>query len=294
LDALRGAGLCDREPTVTESAFERGVVLGRQSAADAVRDQEGRTARTQCDVDWIVRTAVGTLDSAAVATAQPLCPGFEPGGTDQATYLAAATRDFTAGVDAGIAEQTRTEQARLVREWVCEIPDSGGGGDGGGGGGSGDPLVLDLDGNGLHTSPLAFGAFFDYGSTGQVHTEWLARGDGFLVIDRDRNGRIESTELFGDVTVTEDGARARDGIEALALYDAPERGGNADGRIDAQDAIFTALALWVDRDGDARTDDGELVPLSEHRIFAIEPGNARFLTVDGGAGTAGDLWFAYR
>jgi len=152
--------------------------------------------------------------------------------------------------------------------------------------------VLDLDGNGVHIEPLVTGAFFDFGDTGRVHTEWLDRGDGFLVFDRDRDGQIVSTELFGDVTITEDGSRAADGLEALALYDSEERGGNADGRIDAADAVFTELSVWTDRDGDARADDGELVSLSELGIIAFEYEFERFVTEDG-EGLAVDVWFTY-
>lgn len=290
LDALRGAGACDREPTVSESAFERGVVVGRRAVLEAVRAQESRTPRTQCDVDQIVFAATRALAPSELADSDPLCPGFTAASADEATYLAGSNRELTAGIEAGMAEGELQEQARLVREWVCEIPMDGGGGDGGGGG---DPLVLDLNGDGVHIVPLSMGAFFDFGHTGRVHTEWLSGDDGFLVLDRDHDGEIVSTELFGDVTVTEDGSRAADGLEALALYDEESRGGNADGRIDARDAVFASLAIWNDRDGDARTDDGELESLEEAGVTAIEYRYGRFLTADG-EGLAVDVWFTYR
>ena len=295
LEALRSVGACDQEPTVVESAFERGVLVGRAAVLTSVASQQARTPRTECNVDRIVQQGVSGLDAASLADASPLCPGFEPSGTTDATYLAASTREYGAGIASGIAEASNQERARLVREWVCEIPQPPGGGDGGGGGGgSGDPLVLDLDGDGAHVEPLSRGAFFDYGGTGCVQTEWLSRTDGFLVLDRDGDGQIAASELFGDVTVTEDGARADDGLLALSLYDEPNRGGNGDGRIDAHDAIFSSLALWVDADGDARADVGEVRSLRDAGISAVDHEHQRFEASSGGGGAAVDVVFSWR
>ncbi len=291
LDAFREAGACDQEPTPEESAFERGARLGMEAVRAAVRAEEARTPRSQCATDPIVDAAVATLDPARLVEGSPLCDGFTAPDSESATYLARAEREYAEGVRSGIAEGANQERGRLVREWVCDPP---GGGDGGGGG-EGDPLVLDLDGDGIHTMPLSSGAFFDYGDgAGRVHTEWLNWRDGFLVLDRNGDGRVQASELFGDVTVTADGARAADGLLALALYDAPERGGNGDGRIDAQDAVFERLAVWRDGNADAETDAGELQPLSAYGITAIDYRHERFFRADGSEGLATDLWFAYR
>ncbi len=291
LDAFRQAGACDREPTTQQSAFERGVLEGRRAVQEAVRAEEARTPETQCETDPIVQRAVATLDPNVLAQATPLCAGYEPSGSDEAAYLAQARQQFVKGIEQGIREGADVERGRLVREWTCFVDD---GGDGGGdGGGTGDPLVLDLGGDGIESMPLMAGAFFDFGD-GRVHTEWLSWRDGFLVLDRDHDGRIEASELFGDVTVTADGATASDGLEALALYDRPERNGNGDGRIDASDGVFEALKVWVDRDADARTDEGELKSLSELGIVAIDYRHERFVRVDGSEGLATDVWFEYR
>ena len=85
-----------------------------------------------------------------------------------------------------------------------------------------------------------------------------------------------------------------DGLLALSLYDARSRGGNADGRIDASDAVFGRLAVWVDRDGDARTDQGELRSLDEANVSAIDIGRQLWVTRDGDTRAAVDLWFSYR
>ena len=54
------------------------------------------------------------------------------------------------------------------------------------------------------------------------------------------------------------------GFKALALYDT-----NRDGRIDAFDDVFKNLKLWQDRNGDGRTDEGELLSLSDVGIKSI-------------------------
>jgi hypothetical protein len=50
------------------------------------------------------------------------------------------------------------------------------------------------------------------------------------------------------------GCGNQSGFKALALYDT-----NRDGRIDAFDDVFKNLKLWQDRNGDGRTDEGELL-----------------------------------
>jgi len=86
---------------------------------------------------------------------------------------------------------------------------------------------------------------------------WVSPDDGFLVWDRNGNGRVDDiTEMFGNAT--------QSGFQALSLYDT-----NRDGKIDAFDDVFKNLKVWQDRDGDGRTDEGELMTLDEAGIKAI-------------------------
>ncbi len=159
-------------------------------------------------------------------------------------------------------------------------------------GGLFEPLTLDLNGDGVRMEPLDSGPIYDFGN-GPVRTAWMSLGDGLLVMDRDGDGHILATEMFGDVTVTEDGAQAAEGWGALALYDAVSRGGNGDGKIDENDEAFSALSIWADANGDAVVQDGELLPLTSHGINGIDLDWHRFTRSDGSSGEAVDLWFPF-
>lgn len=68
-----------------------------------------------------------------------------------------------------------------------------------------DPLALDLNGDGLHTTPMfktpAVLSDAD-GDLIKTTTAWLNANDGLLALDRNGNGRIDNDgELFGDQIV---------------------------------------------------------------------------------------------
>jgi hypothetical protein len=114
-----------------------------------------------------------------------------------------------------------------------------------------------------------------------------------VVLDRNDDRNITSTELFGDISETEDGATEADGLRALALYDHPTRGGNGDGRIDNRDSVYARLELWQDADGDARSDRGELRTLRASGVSAIDLRSERWLDADGDEHVAADVWFRH-
>jgi len=119
--------------------------------------------------------------------------------------------------------------------------------------------VIDLDGDGIKLVNInQSNAMFDLTGSGFANkTGWISSGDAFLVWDRNNNGRIDDiSEMFGNAN--------QSGFKALALYDT-----NRDGKIDAFDDVFKNLKLWVDRNGDGRTDEGELLSLSDVGIKAI-------------------------
>jgi hypothetical protein len=97
------------------------------------------------------------------------------------------------------------------------------------------PIILDLDGDGVETTNVKDGAYFDHDGNGFAEqTGWAASDDGLLVMDRNNDGIInDGRELFGSETILSNGQRASNGFEALAELD-----DNHDGKIDASDAAF--------------------------------------------------------
>ncbi|NLY16166.1 MAG: hypothetical protein GXZ05_07260 [Gammaproteobacteria bacterium] len=133
-----------------------------------------------------------------------------------------------------------------------------------------DPIILDLDGNGLQTVGLASNIYFDHNGDGILSkTGWVGEGDALLIWDRNSNGLIDNgAELFGDFTPMPDGSLAPNGFAALAALDA-----NGDGILDASDPAFAELKLWVDSDQNAVTGEGELISLTDAGIASLNLGS---------------------
>jgi hypothetical protein len=124
-----------------------------------------------------------------------------------------------------------------------------------------------------------------------------------LVLDRSGDGTInDGSELFGSATTLGDGTKAADGYAALRELDS-----NADGAIDANDAAFTSLSVWVDANSNAKTDAGELQSLTQSGIESlslvarptavIEQGNliglmGSYTTTDGLSHEMADVWLS--
>lgn len=131
-----------------------------------------------------------------------------------------------------------------------------------------DPLVFDLDGDGIETiSIVDSDAFFDLDNNGFTeNTSWVRGDDGLLAFDRNEDGSINgSSELFGDRTLLSDGVTlASSGFEALGEYD-----GNLDGVIDVNDAVYSDLRIWRDVNEDGVSASTELKSLMELGIVSI-------------------------
>ncbi|HEX2060125.1 MAG TPA: hypothetical protein VHK90_05250 [Thermoanaerobaculia bacterium] len=154
-----------------------------------------------------------------------------------------------------------------------EPPDTEGDGGGGTYEDCQSPLVLDLNGDGVHTTDVMDPVSFDL--TGDGVPEQLAwtnpwTEEGFLWVDLDENGRVDNgRELFGIGTLLPNGERARDGFEALSVYDEPEARGNRDGQITVADGIWGRLRIWVDRNHDGMSQAHEIAPIHQHGVVAI-------------------------
>ena len=164
------------------------------------------------------------------------------------------------------------------------------------------PLVLDLNGDGVQTTDTAHGVQFDLSNSGTPqHTSWVEKHDGLLAIDLNGDGRINSgAELLGSSTQLANGSLASDGWAALGAMDT-----NGDGKVDAQDANFDKLRVWVDANGDGVTDAGELKTLADVHIASFNvahdssvtqqngnvlQGVAKYTTTDGVTHDMADAW----
>lgn len=115
-----------------------------------------------------------------------------------------------------------------------------------------DPLVLNFNGTAAELSDQRF-SFDLLGNGRTANLPMLAGGNGYLAIDRNGNGKIDSgRELFGPTT--------NSGFGELSLLDTDKNGW-----IDENDAAFSALRIWTP---DARG-AGTLETLAQKKLGAL-------------------------
>jgi Ca2+-binding RTX toxin-like protein len=136
------------------------------------------------------------------------------------------------------------------------------------------PIILDLDGDGIEMRSIKKAkASFDMNGDGIADDAgWVGKGDGFLVIDRNGDGLISHAS---ELSFASEDADASSDLEALAALD-----NNNDGVLNANDARFSELKVWVDANGNGTTEAGELKTLAEVGISEI---NLRGRNIDGTA-----------
>lgn len=141
----------------------------------------------------------------------------------------------------------------------------------------GSPIILDITGKGYNLTSDTQGVMFDISGNGQLwQMSWTAQdaNNAFLTLPGTDGLVHNGQQLFGNFTpqppcpATDKGCFAN-GFRALAVYDDPKNGGNGDGIIDARDAIFSSLRLWIDANHDGISQPNELYALPALGINSI-------------------------
>lgn len=124
-----------------------------------------------------------------------------------------------------------------------------------------DPIIFDLNGDGVKTTTIQNGAYFDYAGDGFAEsTAWVDANDGILFNDVNGNGAIDNTSEL---------------ITSLASYDT-----NGDGIINSSDSAYSTLKVLKG--------DGTLETLTDAGITSINVATTNTNTTDSNGNT--QLW----
>lgn len=127
---------------------------------------------------------------------------------------------------------------------------------------SSDPIVLDLDGNGIHLSSPSEGVLADVSGTGWLQpVGWVAEGDAFLAFDANYNGQIDGVS---EIQFTHLSPGATTDLAGLRALDE-----DGDGALTAVDAAWAQLRVWQDGNRNAVAEDGEVRSLADVGITSI-------------------------
>ncbi len=199
-------------------------------------------------------TALRLRDPSSEKSSAPKKPDREDTVTVSEQALAYYRKDdleFTVETPEGETLRVRysREEGAVFGEFSTEVQEA-------------EPLVLDLDGDGLDLTDVRKGEYAVFDITGDGKKEnvsWVRPDDGFLAYDRNGNGTIDSgKELFGDQH------GAKNGFEELARFD-----DNNDGVMDSSDSVFNDLRVWSDKNSDGVSQAEELGSLSSYGIDRI-------------------------
>ena len=256
---LQRRELCNQRPTPIESSFAKGVTIGRQHFAAAFNmelERRGFAAdyptitinicnASEAFVDPAMSNALGTLGMAMEA--EPLCASdYTPPDHEASLQYAQALIDYERGVRVGIEDEFALASVRVFRQVRCNV---------------GDPLVLDMDGDGIELLNIADGVDFDLWANGRTQAmAWPSADDAFIARDLNGDGIInDGSELFTDTN-----GGMSDGFEHLAQLDS-----NNDGAFDANDAAWGEVLVWRDANLDAISQAGELQTLAAAGILSV-------------------------
>jgi hypothetical protein len=160
-------------------------------------------------------------------TEYPLCAGYldsSPPLENRQRYIV-ADREYRRGAAQGLQSEQRQAEESIFRVVSCVRAD---------------PLAVDLTGLGavgIHSQALTRLDLFGNGQ--ELTVDGLPANAGWLVLDRNGNGIIDSGEIFGNVYRPGVGTPS-DGFADLRLLDM-----NGDGVMDGLDPAFNELGVWL-------------------------------------------------
>jgi len=245
-----------------------------------------------------MESLAGKVSAPEGAPAAPTAP--PGGGVGQFSLDYVSVSISVTEVQAGVAEADGAQVTRVsarrfeVRFERLEISMSGRMQEG-------DPLVLDVEGDGLDLRETSDGVLFDLTGSGQaVRTAFVEGDDALLFYDANMNGLLDGGgELVGNRV---DG---QNGFEELAGMDE-----NGDGRVSAADSAWDFLRLFQDRNGDGRVSPLEVARLEDLGLAGLSAlwerdegsdgeglrrvGAGSFTFDDGTQGLMLDYYFGYR
>jgi hypothetical protein len=184
---------------------------------------------------------------------------FNIGSNETVTLAATSSYDTIVGGNSDLLYvYGSTDTVTATNSHISFIGGSGDSASGSGNtcsGGSGDPIILNLDGDPVATTSLAgSSAFFNVLNNGQsVQTAWTTADEGFLVYDPDDTNSVTSA------------ANLVSSFAELETLDS-----NGDGVLNASDAAWSDLKVWINSAGDGVFQSGDLYSMSALGIAAID------------------------
>ena len=150
--------------------------------------------------------------------------------------------------------------------------------------------MIDLGKPGIELTSVENGVHFDLDKNGFAEkTAWIGKEDGFLALDRNKNGFIDDGgELFSDGILLSDGRKSTSGFDALADLDdnvGEKTGKVGDGIINEKDSAFSDLRVWIDENQNGISEQNELKTLDELGITSIDLNHSNTDKVDSETGT---------
>jgi hypothetical protein len=243
--------LCNVKPTPKESSVVKGNLVGRQLFQKEIN---GWLAANGYVADYPIMSKPIQVCAANVSMLNPsktkalqgveaeantvkLCEDdYVPPTQEGMQQWAMAEIDYRKAIKQGVEDEFALAAVKVFKVVPCNVSD---------------PLVIDLDGDGIELLPVHKGVNFDLYGTGKQAVAWVRSDDGFLAIDTNNDGLVSGgAELFGNLDL-----RFADGFAHLGTLDA-----NRDGAITPADPAFSSLVVWKDVNGDGVSAREEVVP----------------------------------